>query len=648
MSSAAFTASTIFTAVDKFTTPVKKMEGATRNFAKSSEVHLAKAERGFRKLTTPLRNLNNMLGGFGVALGGALILRDVTNTLKDYEDAISSAMAITGKMNNEAFAPYKKQIELVAETTRKSTIDIAKGFEIVGSAKPELLANAQALGEVTKAAITLSKASGDDLETSAKSVTGVMNQFALGAEHANRTMNVLAAGSVAGSANITQVSESMKNFGSVASSSNLSLEESVALVEVLGKFSVFGAEAGTKLRGSILKLQQANLGYASGQFNTNDALEEARLKMQSFGTEAEKDRFILKTFGAENVSTGKILLNNIDLFSQYTKQVTGTNTAVDQAELKSKTFSNRLSELQNKWQNLITSNDEASGSLRMVTRLIELLTDNLGTVIKTVLIFAGVVLSLKGLLMAWRLAINLVKAAQVASNVVMGVSIALQRKSALNLVGNTVAYKAYLVVTKIATAAQWLLNAAMSANPIGLIIAGVAALIALVVIIVNKWNDWGAALSVFLGPLGMIISLFMAFKKNWDLIKKAFQVNGIIGGLKAIGITILDALLMPVQQLLELIGKLPDWLGGGLAVDAASSIQSLREGLQMGLEEAAGERGVVNINNERQRNLVETVNTNQRQRMDVNFNNAPAGTTVDNSGDVFAVPRIAPSFNFGG
>jgi len=639
MASAAFTASTIFTAVDKFTAPVRQMETATKSFAKSSEVYLSKAERGFRKLTTPLRSLNNMLGGFGIAIGGALLLNNVTTTLKDYEDAIASAMAITGKMNTEAFAPYKKQIELVADSTKKSTIDIAKGFEIVGSAKPELLANAEALGVVTKAAITLSKASGDDLQTSAMSLTGVMNQFNLAADQSERTMNTLAAGSVVGSANITQVSEAMKNFGSVASSSNLSLEESVALVEVLGKFSVFGAEAGTKLRGSVLQLQKANLGYASGQFNTNDALLEAKKKMDLLGSAAQKDAYLIKLFGAENVSTGKILLGNIGLFNEYTKGVTGTNTAVEQAEVKSKTFSNRLEELQNKWTNLITSNEAASGSFSMITDLIVYLTDNLDTVIKTVVVLAGTILAFKGILMAWRGVMSLVNAIQIAHNIILGISIALQKKSALALVGNTIGYKAYLVAMKLATAANWLFNAS---NPVGWIII----LIGLVVVMIKYWDEWGAALGFILGPIGLIISLFMTFKKNWDLIKKSFEVNGIIGGLKSIGITILDAFLMPIQQLLELIGQLPDWLGGGLAVDASASIQKLRDGLQIGLEETAGERGVVNINNERQKNLVETVNSNQKQSLDVNFNNAPEGTKLTGSGG-FAVPKIAPSFNFG-
>ena len=117
----------------------------------------------------------------------------------------------------------------------------------------------------------------------------------------------------------------------------------------------------------------------------------------------------------------------------------------------------------------------------------------------------------------------------------------------------------------------------MSMNPIGLIIIGIAALIALVVIVVKKWNDWGAAVSLFLGPLGIVISMIQSFRRNWDMIKKSFADGGILEGFKAIGRVILDSILQPVQQLLELIAKIP-----GMASSmqpAIDKIQSYREGL---------------------------------------------------------------------
>lgn len=55
------------------------------------------------------------------------------------------------------------------------------------------------------------------------------------------------------------------------------------------------------------------------------------------------------------------------------------------------------------------------------------------------------------------------------------------------VVGSIVAaWIAYTTYTKAAAAAQWLLNAAMSANPIGLVVAALAALVAAIVILWNK------------------------------------------------------------------------------------------------------------------------------------------------------------------
>lgn len=63
--------------------------------------------------------------------------------------------------------------------------------------------------------------------------------------------------------------------------------------------------------------------------------------------------------------------------------------------------------------------------------------------------------------------------------------------------------------TKIWTAAQWLLNVAMTANPIGLIVAGVAALIA---VIVFCWTK-------FAGFRAFLITMWDVWRKFGDLIK---------------------------------------------------------------------------------------------------------------------------------
>ena len=79
-----------------------------------------------------------------------------------------------------------------------------------------------------------------------------------------------------------------------------------------------------------------------------------------------------------------------------------------------------------------------------------------------------------------------------AYNIAIGVQAAMTGKLTKSIVASKTAMSAYRAVTLIVTAAQWAWNAAMLANPIGLIIIGVAALIALIVVIVKKYNDWGA------------------------------------------------------------------------------------------------------------------------------------------------------------
>jgi hypothetical protein len=59
-------------------------------------------------------------------------------------------------------------------------------------------------------------------------------------------------------------------------------------------------------------------------------------------------------------------------------------------------------------------------------------------------------------------------------------------RSAAALVAQKVAMVAVAVATKVWTAAQWLLDAAMSANPLGLIIAGIIILIGVIVLIATK------------------------------------------------------------------------------------------------------------------------------------------------------------------
>ncbi len=144
------------------------------------------------------------------------------------------------------------------------------------------------------------------------------------------------------------------------------------------------------------------------------------------------------------------------------------------------------------------------------------------------------------------------------------------------------AYKATLfavtIPLKLLAAAQAMLNGIMLLNPIGLVVAAIVALVAIVVIAISKWDEWGAALMVFLGPVGMVISAFKSIYDHWESIKTAFQTDGILGGLKRIGIVLLDAVLKPLQQILELAAMADPT---GLAQKGVDKIKSFRKSFDL-------------------------------------------------------------------
>ena len=127
------------------------------------------------------------------------------------------------------------------------------------------------------------------------------------------------------------------------------------------------------------------------------------------------------------------------------------------------------------------------------------------------------------------------------------------------------------------TIATWAWNVALTANPVGLLIAGISALIALVVMAIKNFDQWGAVILALLGPIGWLINAIKSIYDHWDSIKKAFTDGGILEGLKRIGYVLLDAVLKPVQQLLEVLSYIPGL--EGLAGKGANYIQELRKSL---------------------------------------------------------------------
>jgi len=207
------------------------------------------------------------------------------------------------------------------------------------------VAGLEMLGEAT---VQLAQASGVDLAAAANTVAGAINQFGLEASQASDVVNILAAGSKFGAAEVEDLGESLKNVGTVASISGLSLEDTVGTLEVLSQRMLKGAEAGTGLRNILLRLQAgsaelAELGITPATLKT-EGLAATMAMLEPIMNDTQQ---MTKIFGTESIAVATALAQSSEQIAIMTERVTGTKTALEQAIINSKTFTNaqaRMSE----------------------------------------------------------------------------------------------------------------------------------------------------------------------------------------------------------------------------------------------------------------------------------------------------------------
>lgn len=541
-----FTIPTIYTAVDNYSTHVKLMEKATSSFGSKIESVSNKSEKLFKNLTPGLSDASKqflqMASSAAVVAGVIATARFSATSIMEYETAVQSFRTIVSELNDIDFAKFKDAITDVAKESGKSTTDVATAFEKIGGLNAKFAETPAAIAAVTSAAITLSKASRDELGVSAENLVGILNQFSLGATEANRTINVLAAGQAVGAASISQTSESFKVFGAVAKQSNLSLEQSVALTEVLASNQIMGAEAGTALRGTLVRLKASGLGYKSGLFDTRDALEEVNAQYAKLKTAKEKDALLDKVFGTINLTTGSILMNNIGLYDELNKKIeksidpiTGFGEAQRAAAINSDTLSTILDRLKDKWITMITTSEGAGVGLSKVKDIIKLVTDNLDQIV-------SIGINVIKFFALWKVANIAMKGLMIANNVLLGIQNALRLESTALLGTNTVALTASAIAhdvmaasIAISTGNMAAFNAVMMANPIGATILALA-LLAGAFYGVNKDID------AFDEPLNK------SFERQEQLRQEAFNVIELRDKYLALGKTLKEAEKLAVAK----------------------------------------------------------------------------------------------------
>lgn len=467
-----------------------------------------------------------------------------------FDSQLREVSAITG-LTGEALAKLGDNARESAKEFGGNAADQLEAYKTVLSRLgPDIGQSSEALGAMGSHIQTLSKTMGGDAVGATNALTTAMLQFQVdlkdpvaASKEMGRMMNVMAAGAKEGAAEVPQIGAALEQSGVQAKLAKLTFEETNAAIQSLAGGGKYGSEAGFALRNVLTMISSPSSlskeavallsAYGVNLKTISDTSLPFADRLKALGPIQQDLNALTAVFGRENASNAQILIRSAEEQRELTGQITGTSVATEQAATIMGSFKERMAKTQAWLDDLkISFFNVAGGMLPFVEHTataISLLAD--------------------------------------LKNAGAGVSLIVKSVKSLE------------IATKVMTAAQWLWNVAMSANPIGLLVVGIAALVAAIAVAIKYYDDWGAALLVFMGPIGVVIGAFKSLYDHWESIKKAFETDGIIGGLKRIGIVLLDALLKPVQQLLELVAKIPGM--GGLAGGGAAKIAKLREGLDL-------------------------------------------------------------------
>jgi TP901 family phage tail tape measure protein len=343
--------------------------------------------RTIGKYKEAVSGLRNALLQLGVSFGVFQVLRGGISTISDFQSSLAELSAITGVSGDDLDKLGNKSIEL-SKKYGTSASNINEALKLAGSARPELLKNSEALAEFTEKALILSKASGDDVQTSISNLAGTLNAFEEPATKAGKTMDILANASQLGTQEIPYLTDAFTKFGGVAKANNVSIAESASLVEELGKKFPEASMAGTGLRNVMLKLSATKalppeaLSYFKQYGISLEAVEDKTKpfseRLQLLKPLLKDNAALVKIFGTENYLAAQTLIQGSERIGEFTEQLDKNGTAQDQANIKSKTLAEAGGRLKANFEALFLEFRNGSGAL---TTVVDFLARNLGTVV---------------------------------------------------------------------------------------------------------------------------------------------------------------------------------------------------------------------------------------------------------------------------
>lgn len=451
-----------------------------------------------------------------VGLGTAAV-----KTASDFDSAMSNVAAISGATGEDIQSLRDKAREMGAQTKFSATeaADAMSYMAMAGWKTGEMI-------DGIAGVMALASATGTDLATTSDILTDGLTAFGLTAQDAGKMADIMASASSNANTNVLLLGESYKYCASTAGAMGYSLEDITESLGLMANAGVKGSQAGTTLKNAMINLAKPTdaMSVAMDKYNIslvdsdgamkswNQIVDDLRVNLGGL-SEAEQTSAAATLFGKEATAGMLALINSApeDIAKLNTAINESKDCAQNMADTMNDNLNGQVTVLKSQLQELAISMGEILiPIIRAVVSKIQEVVDWLNHLTpgqrELILVIAAVTACIGPLLIA-------------VGNVITALG-------SIMTLAPTVAS----LIKGIGTAITGL-GTIMAANPIGLIVVAVTALIAVLVSaythsekfrdIVNK--AFTAVKETIEKILGAIVEIF---KFTWNSIVKTWTEAG--------------------------------------------------------------------------------------------------------------------------
>lgn len=492
----------------------KQIEKLSSDLAENQKT-LKEADSAADELDKSLKDTGNsaveVSGGFTV-LKGAL-----ADLVAAGIEKAATALVDLGKSAYQAYQEYDEGADSIIAATgatgdaatdlmnvyKDVSKNIVASYDDIGSAVGEINtrfgATGQELTDLSTEFLRFAKLNGTDVKSSIDSVQSAMAAWGIEAKDTSLVLDTLNKAGQDTGVSVDRLSDSLVNNAPALQEMGFNVSDAAMFLANLDKS---GIDASSTMAG----LKKALNNAAQEGQPMSEALASMEESIKSASTSTEAITTATELFGSKSgaaiaaaVRDGRLSFEELgtsmkdfegNVNSTFENTLDGPDKFNQMMQDVKTEFASAFDEFFTEYEPEITEFTDS-----IINDIIPGLKDGLGWLLQNIPLVTGIIGALTAAMLGFKTA------------------------SAIGAVIDL--WKKYELTTKLAAAGQWLLNAAMTANPIGLIVAGIAAVIAALVLLYKKSETFR----------NFVQSIFEFFKNNWQDIL-IFLLNPFVGFFK--------------------------------------------------------------------------------------------------------------------